>query len=76
MKNEFFQVFNLTSGFLPAVREGQSNLGFPGWREVCDWLEESVEVKEPEDPLVKAPLLKNPEIPQLENYRLVPEEKF
>ena len=66
----------MTSGFLPAGREGQSNLGFPGWREVCDWLDESVGVKEPEDPLIKEPLLKNPEIPQLQDYRLVPEKQF
>ena len=66
----------LNSGFFPAVGEGQSNLGFPGWREVCDWLDESFVVQVPEDSPVKAPLLKNPEVPQLENYRLVPDEKF
>ena len=33
-------------------------------------------VKEPKDLVVKQPVLKNPEIPQLQDYRLIPEKKF
>ena len=59
-----------------AIKRGRDNLGFPGWREVCDWLDESITASEPEEVSSKQPAIKNCEIPRLEDYSSVPDEDF
>ena len=51
-------------------------MGFPGWREVCDWLDESISASEPGEVLTKQPAIKNSEIPWLKDYSIAPDENF
>ena len=59
-----------------AIKRGRDNLGFPGWREVCDWLDESITASEPGEVSSKQPAIKNCEIPRLEDYSSAPDEDF
>ena len=51
-------------------------MGFPGWREVCDWLDESITASEPGEVSSKQPAIKNCEIPRLADYSSMPDEDF
>ena len=53
-------------------------MGFPGWREVCDWLDESITASEPGEVSSKQPARTelNCEIPRLEDYSSAPDEDF
>ena len=58
------------------IKRGRVNLGFPGWREVCDWLDESISASEPGEVLTKQPAIKNSEIPWLKDYSIASDENF
>ena len=51
-------------------------MGFPGWRKVCDWLDESITASEPGEVSSKQPAIKNCEIPRLADYSSMPDEDF
>ena len=58
------------------IKRGRVNLGFPGWRKVCDWLDESISASEPGEVLSKQPAIKNSKIPRLKDYSIAPDENF
>ena len=58
------------------IKRGRDNLGFPGWREVCDWLDESISASDPGEVSSKQPTIKNSKIPRLKDYSLEPDENF
>ena len=58
------------------IKRGREDLGFPGWREVCDWLDESISASEPGEVLTKQPAIKNSEIPRLNDYSVAPDKSF
>ena len=44
-------------------------MGFPGWKVACDWLDGSLMAPEPSPSTIKGTSIKNPEIPELKDYR-------
>ena len=61
---------------IAAIKRGRDGLGFPGWRKVCDWLDESITASEPGEVSSKQPAIKNCEIPRLADYSSMPDEDF
>ena len=51
-------------------------MGFPAWREVCDWLNKDILAPEPEEASVSVSAVKNLEIPRLVNYNECPDNSF
>ena len=51
-------------------------MGFPGWKVACDWLDGSLMAPEPSPSTIKGTSIKNPEIPELKDYRSSLGEEF
>ena len=61
---------------LLAIKRGRESLGFPGWREVCDWLNEDILAPEPDEAVMSMSAVKNHEIPKLGSYSEIPDSSF
>ena len=59
-----------------AIKRGRESLGFPGWREVCDWLNEDILAPEPDEAVMSMSAVKNHEIPKLGSYSEIPDSSF
>ena len=51
---------------LSALKCGRESLGFPGWRDFCDWLNEDILAPEPDEASTNLSVVKNHEIPKLQ----------